>query len=327
MTKNLKAIELLMKDVFDSSNANGSTILITGSNGLIGSALKRVLMRAGFKVKCLDVIGEGDDFGDVRDASRVNKAVEGCSGVIHLAAVSRVIHGELDPEKCWDVNVNGITNVITAILQQEEKPWLIFSSSREVYGNAKEFPVSELQPCAPINIYGESKVRSEVLVEEAVRDMGLQAAILRLSNVYGGLNDYEDRVIPAFIRAAIQGNFLRVDGDDNTFDFTYIDDVIHGILLTINYLTINEESLAPVHFVTGSPTTLRELAEKAITITGSNSAILSAEARDYDVARFYGCVERAGEILGWYHKTSIERGLINLAELLKKHLDMTVLKI
>lgn len=326
MTIKLEVIELLMADNFSNMAVKGNTILITGSSGLIGTGLRQILIGNGYNVKGFDIRGDGEDFGDVRDTAALSKAIHGCVGVIHLAAVSRVIDGERNPELCWYVNVNGITNVIESILQQEHKPWLIFSSSREVYGNASDLPVKETQPCAPINIYGESKVKSELLVEEAVKNKGLQAAILRFSNVFGGLNDHEDRVIPAFVRAALFGEFLRVDGDDNTFDFTHLDDVLAGIVLTIKYLKETGNSLAPVHFVSGRPTTLRELAEMVIKLTGSNSDIIQAPPRKYDVARFFGSTERAGRVLDWYHKTPLETGLLKLAGLLKEHLYLSEVK-
>lgn len=299
-------------------------ILITGSSGLIGSALGKELSKRGYSVKGLDIRGKGEGNGDIRNFKTIQNAVKGCSGVIHLAAVSRVIDGERNPELCWDVNVNGITNVINSILQQEVKPWLIFSSSREVYGNVLELPVKELQHTNPINIYGESKVQSEVLVEKAVKNEGLQASILRFSNVFGGLNDYNDRVIPAFVRAALQGDRLRVDGDDNTFDFTYLKDVLDGISLTVDFLNDSKESLPPLHFVTGRPTTLRQLAEMVIEITSSSSKILKAPPRDYDVAKFYGCVDKAIEVLGWQHKTSIEKGLKIFVNHTRQHLKLPV---
>lgn len=315
-----------MMDGSGNRVVKGNTILITGSCGLIGTGLRTVLTGMGYQVKGYDIRGEGEDFGDVRDVVALSNVVSGCSGVIHLAAVSRVIDGERNPKLCCDVNVNGITNVIESILQQECKPWLIFSSSREVYGNAADLPVKETASRSPINVYGESKVRSEMLVEDAVRDRGLHAAILRFSNVFGGLNDHEDRVIPAFVRAALLGDFLRVDGDDNTFDFTFLDDVIEGVFLTIKHLEERGESLTPLHFVSGRPTTLRELAEMAIQITCSNSTILHAPSREYDVARFFGCIQRAQEVLGWRHQTSLEDGLLSLATKMKMHLNISVLK-
>ncbi len=305
---------------------NGKPVLVTGSCGLIGVALLDMLQKQGISVKGFDILETGPAFGDIRDADAVEQAVRGCSGVVHLAAISRVIYGEMNPELCQDVNLKGIHNVIHAILRQKERPWLIFSSSREVYGNVPVLPVSETQPLAPINLYGETKAQSEVAVTEAVRSEGLQAAILRFSNVFGGTNDYHDRVVPAFILAALAGSPLRVDGGENTFDFTYLNEVLRGILMTMKFLWHQEISLEPVHFVTGRPTTLLELAHMILDLTSSHSDIVMANPRQYDVGRFYGSPERAERILGWRHETALETGLLNLISALKEkkfsHLEM-----
>ncbi len=299
-----------------------NTILITGVSGLIGTGLRKALLHRGFEVRGLDIRGKGAERGDVRNESDVERSLRGCCGVIHLAAVSRVIDGERDPERCWDVNVNGITNVLKGIIAQERTPWLIFASSREVYGNAEKLPVREDFPMAPINIYGESKVQSEKLVEECRREHGLLSAVLRFSNVFGGINDHTDRVIPAFVSAALYSGTLRVDGDENTFDFTFLPDVIRGILFTVEHLINKGESLSPVHLVAGRPTTLRELAELTIKLLNSDATIVRAPSRDYDVGKFYGCTERAHQVLGWKHSTSLESGLLQLAQMMSVPSDL-----
>ena len=159
------------------TNIHGKTlnkrILITGSSGLVGSALSVGLEEAGAGLSLLDVRAEGTSRGDVREAARVREALEGCDGVIHLAAISRVIWGEQRPEECWDVNVNGVRNVLEAAACAGSKPWVIFASSREVYGQPSSLPACEETPLAPVNVYGRAKVRGEELVEAARRQCGL----------------------------------------------------------------------------------------------------------------------------------------------------------
>lgn len=310
-------------------NSNGSKlqtghILVTGSSGLIGSALVRTLRNLNIEVKGFDIIAAGDEFGDVRDREALAGALEDCAGVVHLAAISRVIHGEKYPKLCRDVNLNGIRNILSAISEMDPKPWLIFSSSREVYGNAAVLPVDELHRFSPVNVYGDTKVKSELAIEDAIRENNLKAAILRFSNVFGGLDDYSDRVVPAFINAAINNEDLRVDGCDNTFDFTYLNDVVNGIVLTINLLKTSDESPDPLHLVSGKPTTLRELAETIIQLTRSRSGITVAPQRTYDVAKFYGSPGKALKQLGWSHQTSLEEGLLNLIAATKNRIPVSL---
>ena len=206
-------------------------VLITGACGLIGGAVSAALCEAGVEVRWFDLRAERGDRGDVCDLDSVRVAMDGCDGVIHLAAVSRVVWGEQQPGLCWQTNVGGLRNVLDAAAEvgQSKTPWVLFGSSREVYGQPDRLPVDEDCPARPINVYGRSKVAGEQLVEQA-RRAGLRACTARFSNVFGSTADHADRVIPAFAGAAVCGHPLRVDGADHTFDFTHISDVAAGIV-------------------------------------------------------------------------------------------------
>lgn len=285
--------------------------LITGSSGLVGSALRKSLQSQDFEVEGLDLRAVGPEAGDVREAERVRKAVAGCDGIVHLAAVSRVVWGEQDPDRCQSTNVEGLRNVLDAAIQQARRPWVIFASSREVYGQPDCLPATEDSSLRPLNVYARSKVEGEELVALA-RRIGLRAAVIRLSNVYGSVDDHIDRVIPAFARAAVTGGTLRVDGREHTFDFTHIEDVTRGIVSLVHLLRVGSEPPPPIHFVTGQATTLGHLASMAIDIAASSSDIKFAPPRQYDVAKFYGSPARAGHLLQWSPKISLRMGLAML---------------
>ena len=137
-------------------------VLVTGSEGLIGSELVKILRSKGYEIARLDICSvDRLSQGDVRDRLAVTRAIAGCIGVIHLAAVSRVLWGESDPELCWETNVRGTENILMAAAELNQKPWVIFSSSREVYGQPDCLPVVEDATLAPVNIYGRSKVAGE----------------------------------------------------------------------------------------------------------------------------------------------------------------------
>lgn len=284
---------------------NTRPILVTGSEGLIGRALTRALR---------DTVGldlRGVNAGDVRTPSDVVRAMRGCRGVIHLAAVSRVIWGEQDPDRCREVNLGGTRQVLSAALASRERPWVIFASSREVYGQASKLPVNEDAPLSPLNVYGRTKAEGERLVLEA-RASGLRTAVLRFSNVYGGAQDHADRVIPAFVRAALCGAALRLDGADSTFDFTHVSDVVRGVLATAALLD-HREAPPPLHLVTGVATTLGELATLVCTLTGAESPLRLAPARSFDVDRFCGDPRRARAVLGWEAHVGLHSGIARLA--------------
>ena len=288
----------------------GHRILITGSEGLVGGALRAALEALGAEVVGLDLLGADREQGDVRSLRRVRDALGGCDGVVHLAAVSRVLWGERDPEGCWSTNVGGLRNVLQAIDERKRRPWLLFASSREVYGQLRRLPATEDTSLRPVNVYGHSKVEGERLIGEA-KARGLHAATVRLSNVYGSARDHADRVVPAFARAAVSGSTIRIDGAECTFDFTHIDDTARGMMAVVDLLEIGETP-PPIHLLTGTPTTLRDLATLAIDVAGGISPVVEAPPRSFDVSRFHGDPSRARELLGWEPCVVLREGLERL---------------
>lgn len=290
-----------------------SRILITGSEGLVGTALRAALTARGAQVVGVDLAGIGSDRGDVRNLHRVRDAVRGCDGVVHLAAVSRVVWGERDPELCRETNVGGLRNVVGAAQEAAERPWIVFASSREVYGSPDLLPATEDTPLQPVNVYGRTKVEGERLVQ-AAQERGLRAAIVRLSNVYGSTRDHVDRVVPAFARAALLGSALRVEGPDHTFDFTHIDDAVRGIVALIDLVASGQPVPAPIHLLTGTPTMLGELASLAVELAGTRTPIKHAPPRSFDVSHFLGSPARARCLLGWTPRVTIRDGLRRLIQ-------------
>jgi UDP-glucose 4-epimerase len=295
-----------------------SVILVTGSEGLVGSGLWPLLRRLGHEVRHFDLRAQGHQRGDTRRLAEVQRAVHDVDGVVHLAAVSRVVWGERDPVACWATNVDGTSNVIEACLSQARPPWVLFASSREVYGQADELPVAEHAPLRPVNIYGRSKVAGEDLVL-AARARGLRTAVVRLANVYGSPDDHADRVVPAFARAAARGAELRVDGPDHTFDFTHLDDVVEGLGRLVGRLESGACDLPPIHLLPGRPTTLGDLARLAIEVAESGSCVRVAPPRSYDVSQFYGDPSLAASVLGgWRATVTLREGLSRLVHDFRK---------
>ena len=288
------------------SSTSRRTILVTGSEGLIGTALVRTLSDAGFDARGFDLRARGDAHGDILDLDALSRRIEGCAGVVHLAAVSRVIDGERNADLCWRTNVEGTRHVLDAALRHG-RPWVVYGSSREVYGQPPSLPAGEDTPIVPVNVYGRSKVEAERLVARA----DLPSAMLRFSNVYGVTADHLDRVVPAFARQAVEGLPLRVDGADHTFDFTHLSDTVRGIMAVVASLEAGR-ALPPIHLLTGVPTTLGELAALAVELAESSSLIREAPPRSYDVSSFYGDPSRAEALLDWRAEVPLRVGLARL---------------
>ncbi len=277
------------------------TILITGHMGLVGRHLWPILEKEGYRLKGIDINSNVPEFlGDISNEENLRNSILECDGIIHLAAVSRVIWGEQNPEFCRLINARSSENLINLAVQSPRKPWVIVASSREVYGEPECLPVAENTPVNPVNVYGYSKVAMEKATL-AARELGIRTAIVRLANVYGCTEDHVDRVLPAFCRSAVLGKPLRVDGRNNTFDFTHISDTAEGLRLVVEQI-VNGATLPPLHLLPGVGTTLWEAAEMAVEAADSVSIIYESPQRTYDVCRFIGNPTETKKILSWEPK-------------------------
>jgi nucleoside-diphosphate-sugar epimerase len=283
-------------------------ILVTGASGLIGSQLTKTLERFGHIVRGIDIRNINSDisYADIRLLENMTKAVNNCDGVIHLAGISRIAWGESDPDLCNQLNIEGTNNLLLACALSPRKPWFIYASSREVYGLQDAFPVRETCVPRPKNHYAISKLAAEALVENAFA-IGLKTGILRFSNVYGGMIDHFDRVIPAICLNAINNQSIKINGKDCIYDFTHVEDVVDGIYKAINYINSKEINRAPkIHLTTAMPTSLLKL---AVELTKSRSSIEIFSERPYSTSKFYGDNSLARELLGWNPKHNLEEGL------------------
>jgi nucleoside-diphosphate-sugar epimerase len=282
-------------------------ILVTGAAGLVGRHLSARLEREGRAVRRFDVRISGVQ--DTRDPAALARALEGVTGIVHLAAVSRVVTAQGDPGTCWATNVDALQALLSQALEGR-RPWVVFASSREVYGQPTHLPVAEDAPLRPMNIYARSKVAGENLIGEA-RAQGLAANIVRFSSVYGCPLDHADRVAMAFAWTACRGGTMRLDGSGNVLDFTHIDDVVEA-LWRLCEATRAGERLPPLHFVSGKGVSLGDLAALAARHARAPVAMVEAPPRDFDVSHFIGDPARALSLLGWRATTPLETGLSRL---------------
>lgn len=287
---------------------------MTGHCGLVGRHLQPLLESSGYSIKGFDLADTGSD---ILNISQLKEAVNGCVGIIHLAAVSRVIWAEQNPKLCWQTNAVASETLLKLAIQSLLQPWVLVASSREVYGEATTLPVLDSSPLSPVNIYGRAKAYMEKQALES-RKAGLNTAIVRLANVYGCTEDHPDRVLPAFCYNASLNLPLRVDGKNHLFDFTHISDTAYGLSLVVEQLESNERHLPPLHLLPGIGTTLSEAAQMAIEASGGRSQIIHAPSRQYDVSQFVGDPQQAKALLGWQAKVRPEQGIEQLVAAFNK---------
>jgi UDP-glucose 4-epimerase len=288
-----------------------SVILVTGASGAIGTAVCAHLERSGLSVIRLDMQeGHGCDIvADLGDEKAARQKLRHCefSGVIHLAAVSRAADAEKNPSLCFRSNVRAFAWLIDELLHRPRRPWLVFASSREVYGQAATLPATEETPLQPMNVYGHSKVVGETLCSMA-RHCGLRTLVLRLTNVYGWAHDYPSRVIPAYVRAALRNEELRVEGRDHLFDFLHVQDVARAFELAVRAMQSGAPVPSPLQIVSNTGISLADLAETIIGEIGSGNITQYPEQR-YAVRQFRGSFAAAQQALGWQPEITLEEGL------------------
>lgn len=285
-------------------------ILVTGSEGLIGKSLISYLNNLGIKTRGIDIRAtDANEVGDICNADDVTPKLKNCSGVIHLAAISRVAIAHKNPELCIATNHEASKRIALEAKQAGVK-WFIYASSREVYGHVKEQRISESHPLNPVNIYGETKLKSEEYVD-SLHSSSFNSAIVRFSNVFGQHYDHATRVIPAFVAAAYRNQALYIEGGENAFDFTFVDDVVDAITRMVSRMEAGQ-NLSPMHITTGQATSLNELARLALTIFNSESRLLKKSPRDFDVSSFSGDPGKAFEQLAWRHRSDSMQSMLRL---------------
>jgi UDP-glucose 4-epimerase len=280
--------------------------LITGGAGFIGSHVVDEIVRRGRdEVVVIDNFFRGNREhlaqhmgneavkiidSDVRDEASVTSALEGVDIVLHLAARSNVIGSEHYVRAACETNVTGTVNVLSAALRAGV-PKVVFSSSREVYGDPQSLPVNENAALAPKNLYGASKMSGEVYCS-IFRQRGLDVRVLRLSNVYGP-RDCE-RVIPLWLERARLGMPLEVFGGRQILDLIWIERVVEALLQAALMPTLS----VPVNVGSGQGVPILALAERLIQETGSNSAVEILAAREQEVVGYVADISSLRDLLG-----------------------------
>ena len=304
-------------------------ILLTGSAGYIGSSLiKRLRGRLSFarpeqvEFVCFDIRENSNN--SILDLGRLKRVVRNIDGVIHLAAISRPKWGFENPYHCLMTNTLGTINVLEAVRTSNPKAWILFGSSREVFGNLKKFPGTEQSPRNPLNAYGVSKKTGEDLLKQYTENYGLRGLTIRFCGVYTGAGDILDRVIPKFIGQALGGKPLTIEGSGSFLgDYVYIDDVVAGIEKAIAHVSKSKKGFYDdVTLAAQNPISLKNLANLIVKITGSKSKIIHLPDRTYDQRGYWGSNAKARRVLKWKPavalKAGIERAVAELKPIFKK---------
>jgi len=299
-------------------------ILITGSSGQIGTNLGLRLLDERHFVYGVDIRQNAwTDRIDtlIQDLSLSYSNFENGIGyvdypkdidiVVHLAAHAKVHALVEDPLRALK-NINMSFNILE-FCRHNNLP-IIFSSSREVYGDIHRYITEESHADFAFteSPYSASKISGEALIYSYAQCYGLRYIVFRFSNVYGRYdNDIErmERVIPLFIRKVKNREPITIFGEDKVLDFTYVDDCVDGICRGIELLNSRKDANHTINLAYGQGNSLVAMANLIGESMGISPEIVIKSARVGEVTYYIANIGRAGAILGFSPMTPLQEGI------------------
>jgi UDP-glucose 4-epimerase len=249
--------------------------------------------------------------GDIRDARLVTQVIAGADIVVHLAANTGVQPSVVDPRLDCETNILGTLNCLEAARAAGVKRFVFASSGAPI--GLTEPPITEKSAPRPASPYGASKLAGEGYCCAYSSSFGLPTVALRFSNVYGPYSWRKGSVIAKFIKTAMAGNDLVVNGDGTqTRDFIYINDLIDAIVRASTTEDLNGELF---QISTGVETRIVDLLELLVTELVKagmpRPSMRFGEMGPGDVMRNYADPSKALSVLGWSPKCDLATGLGN----------------
>ena len=290
-----------------------SSVLVTGSSGTVGTALTDALLERGHDVTGVDArpnrwseaVDERTTVLNLTDPDVIQKLPDSVDLIIHLAANARV-HKLVQNPALAKENFDTTFNVLE--YARDVGADLLFSSSREVYGNTGQVVYDEtdtyVDECE--SPYTASKIGGEALVKSYDNCYDIETSIVRFSNVYGKY-DASDRVIPLFISQASRGQDLTVYGEGKVLDFTYINDCVDGVLRVLDQF--NKSAGTTFNIASGRGTSLVELAETIVDRVDADVRVTVEPNRTGEVGRYVADISKAEKLLGYDPDYTLGEGI------------------
>jgi UDP-glucuronate 4-epimerase len=312
------------------------TILVTGAAGFIGYHVAEALIARGEEVVGVDNLSDYYDVElkkarlgrlaahsaftfrqmDIADDGAVETLSEGfgtTTGVVHLAAQAGVRYSLINPKAYLDTNVTGHFNVLEACRRMVDLKHLVYASSSSVYGGNTKLPFSETDPVDhPVSLYAATKKTDELMSHTYSYLHGLPATGLRFFTVYGPWGR-PDMAYYSFTEAIFQGRPIEVfNHGEMKRDFTYIDDVVAGVLAVLDgppdassgaaphrvYNIGNNRAEELLHFI--------EVIEQAV---GKSAELKMAAMQPGDVKETYADIALIKADFGFSPRTTIDEGI------------------
>jgi UDP-glucuronate decarboxylase len=298
------------------------TIAVTGGAGFLGSHLCEALITQGHRVVCLDNFhtGRPENVEHLRASGRFSlrrhdvvepfgETLPRFDQIYNLACPASPTHYQSDPVKTALTCAIGALNALNRA--HRDGATLLQASTSEIYGDPEIHPQAEsyfgnVNTVGPRSCYDEGKRFAETLVTDFGRQHGVETRIVRIFNTFGPRMQPDDgRVVSNFIVQALKGEDLTIHGaGDQTRSFCFVDDLIDGLM---RLMASGEDG--PVNIGNPVETTVFDLAEMIIAMTGSRSGIVSRPLPIDDPKRRRPDISRAETLLGWSPKVPLRHGL------------------
>jgi dTDP-glucose 4,6-dehydratase len=315
-------------------------VLITGSEGFIGSHLADALVSLGHTVRAfvlynsfgshgwLDWLEKKkraslDIFmGDIRDPNGVREAMKGYDAVLHLAALIGIPYSYQSPDTYVDTNIKGTLNILQAARNLGVQK-IIHTSTSEVYGTAQTVPIREDHPLQGQSPYAATKIGADQLALSFYRSFGLPVTILRPFNTYGPRQSAR-AVIPTIITQILKGKKeISLGSVHPTRDLVYVEDTVAGF---IKALEAPETGGEVIHLGTGYEISIGKLVETVADLMGVNIKINCSKERirpaDSEVERLVADPAKAKKLIKWQPQhhglEGLKKGLLKTIEWFRK---------
>ena len=297
-------------------------ILVTGGAGFLGSHLCERLLQKGHEVLSADnyFTGSRENISHLLDNHRFEVMRHDVTfplyvevdEIYNLACPASPVHYQFDPVQTTKVSVHGAINVLG--LAKRLKAKILQASTSEVYGDPQIHPQQEsywgnVNPIGSRSCYDEGKRCAETLFFDYRRQHNLGIKVARIFNTYGPrMHPNDGRVVSNFIIQALQNQPITLYGDGcQTRSFCFVDDLIEGLICLMG---TPHEVTGPVNLGNPIEFTIKQLAEKIISLTDSKSEIVYKPLPEDDPKQRQPNISLAKQVLDWEPRVQLEEGLV-----------------
>lgn len=323
---------------------SGKKILVTGSDGFIGSHLVEKLVDSGYTVKAFvyynsfNSWGWLDSFpkekiekieifaGDVRDPDCVKNAVKDADIIFHLAALIAIPYSYYAPSSYVETNIKGTLNILQAAKDLKTEKILVTSTS-EVYGTAIYTPIDEKHPRQGQSPYSASKIGADYMAESFFRSFNLPVTIVRPFNTYGPRQSAR-AVIPTIITQLLSGKTeIKLGSLHPQRDLVFVEDTVNGFIEIAQSEKLSGEE---VNIATNETVSVGDLAKKIIGMINPAARILTDDKRKRpgksEVDLLLGDNSKIKTSTGWKPSWTLDKGLEETIEWFKKPENLKLYK-